>query len=106
VIGGWAMHPLLLCSLGVVGISVLLVRIMNRNTLMPPLVVASVKEAARTGDVEKVAELAGASDSLFTTSLASGLRQYNGRIRRAARTRWRKPSPRPWGVRSPSSPSG
>lgn len=78
VIGGWAMHPLLLCSLGVVGISVLLVRIMNRNTLMPPLVVASVKEAARTGDVEKVAELAGASDSLFTTSLASGLRQYNG----------------------------
>lgn len=78
IIGGWAMHPLLLCSLGVVGISVLLFRIMNRNTLMPPLVVASIKEAARTGDVEKVAELAGASDSFFTVSLASGLRQYNG----------------------------
>ena len=78
LIGGWAMHPLLLCSLGVVGITVLLLRIMNRNTLMPPLVVASIKEAARNGDVEKVAELAGGSDSLFTVSLASGLRQYNG----------------------------
>lgn len=79
LIGGWAMHPLLLCSLGVVGITVLLVRIMNRNTLMPPLAVASIKEAARNGDVQKVAELAGDTDSLFTNSLVAGLRQYDGR---------------------------
>jgi biopolymer transport protein ExbB len=78
LIGGWAMHPLLLCSLGVVGITVLLLRIMNRNTLMPPLTVASIKEASRNGDVEKVAELATATTCLFTTSLASGLRQYDG----------------------------
>ena len=78
LIGGWAMHPLLLCSLGVVGISVLLLRIMNRKALMPPLAVAAIKQAAQVGDAQKVAEIAMATDSLFTTSLASGLRQYNG----------------------------
>lgn len=78
IIGGWAMHPLLLCSLGVVGITVLLLRIMNRKALMPPLALAAIKEAAHQGDVQKVAEVAAATDSLFTTSLASGLRQYNG----------------------------
>lgn len=78
LIGGWAMHPLLLCSLAVVGISVLLFRIMNRNVLMPPLAVASIKEAARAGDPQKVAELALGTQSLFTNSLAAGLRQYDG----------------------------
>ena len=78
LIGGWAMHPLLLCSLGVVGISVLLVRIMSRAALMPPLAVASIKEASRNGDAHKVAEVAMATNSLFTNSLASGLRQFNG----------------------------
>lgn len=77
LIGGWAMHPLLLCSLGVVGISVLLVRIMSRAALMPPLAVAAIKEAARGGDAQKVAEVAVATNSLFTNSLASGLRQFN-----------------------------
>ncbi len=78
LIGGWAMHPLLLCSLSVVGVSVLLLRVMNRKTLMPPSAVTAIKEAARQGDPQKAAELALATQSLFTTSLASGLRQYDG----------------------------
>lgn len=76
VIGGWAMHPLLLCSIGVVGISILVFRTMNRKTLLPPLAVAEAKEAARVGDYAKVAEVAGGADSLFTASLASGLRHF------------------------------
>lgn len=77
VIGGWAMHPLLLCSIGVVAICVLNVRSMNRKTLIPADVIASIKAASETQDYVKVAELAGASDSLFGNSLAGGMRVFN-----------------------------
>jgi len=76
-IGGWAMHPLLLCSIAVVGVSILNARSMNRKTLIPVDVVASVKAASVNQDYVKVAELAEASDSLFGTSLASGMRLFD-----------------------------
>jgi biopolymer transport protein ExbB len=76
-IGGWAMHPLLLCSIGMVSICVLNARSMNRKTLLPPDVIASVKAASETQDYVKVVELAGASDSLFATSLTSGMRLFD-----------------------------
>lgn len=77
VIGGWAMHPLLLCSMGVVAISVLNLRSMNRKTLIPPDAVAAIKQAATTGDYMKVIQIAEGKDSLFTNSLASGLRHLD-----------------------------
>mgnify|MGYP001179599279 CR=1 FL=1 len=76
-IGGWAMHPLLLCSIAVVGVSILNARSMNRKTLIPADVVATVKAASVNQDYVKVAELAEASDSLFGTSLASGMRLFD-----------------------------
>jgi biopolymer transport protein ExbB len=77
VIGGWAMHPLLLCSMGIVAISVLNFRSMNRKVLIPTDSVAAIKQAASTGDLGKVIELAQAKDSLFTNSLAAGLRHLD-----------------------------
>jgi len=76
-IGGWAMHPLLLCSIGVVSISVLNFRTMNRKTLIPPEPIASIKAASELQDYVKVAELAAATDSLVTTSLANGMRLFD-----------------------------
>jgi biopolymer transport protein ExbB len=76
-IGGWAMHPLLLCSIGMVSICVLNARTMNRKTLLPPDTIASIKAASETQDYVKVAELAGANDSLFANSLASGMRLFD-----------------------------
>jgi biopolymer transport protein ExbB len=77
LIGGWAMHPLLLCSIGVVGISVLNVRAMNRKQLIPPEPIAQIKAASELQDYVKVAELAGATDSLVTSSLAAGMRLFD-----------------------------
>ncbi len=76
-IGGWAMHPLLLCSIGVVAISILNVRSMNRKTVVPPEVIAPIKSASETQDYVKVAELAEASDTLFSNALVSGMRLYD-----------------------------
>lgn len=76
-IGGWAMHPLLLCSIGVVSISVLNVRSMNRKTLLPPEPLANIKSASLLQDYVKVAELANASDSLVTNALANGMRLFD-----------------------------
>ncbi len=76
-IGGWAMHPLLLCSLGVVGISVLVLRVTNRAALMPPQAVASIEESAKHGDYVKAAEIAQSTPSLYTASLLAGLRQFS-----------------------------
>ena len=76
-IGGWAMHPLLLCSIGVVAISILNIRSMNRKTLLPPDAIAQIKAASETQDYVKVSELAVAKDSLFTTSLANGMKLFD-----------------------------
>jgi len=76
-IGGWAMHPLLLCSIGVVSICVLNVRSMNRKTLIPADAVATMKAASINQDYVKVAEIAEGTDSLITTSLASGMRLFD-----------------------------
>lgn len=76
-IGGWAMHPLLLCSIGVVSICVLNIRTMNRKTLIPPEAIAGIKAASEKQDYVKVAELAGATDSLVTTALANGMRLFD-----------------------------
>lgn len=76
-IGGWAMHPLLLCSIGVVSICVLNVRNMNRKSLIPAGAIAAMKSASETGDYVKVAELATVTDSLVTTSMASGMRLFD-----------------------------
>lgn len=76
-IGGWAMHPLLLCSIGVVSITILNLRSMNRKTLIPAEPVANIKAASQLQDYVKVAELAEATDSLVTTSLANGMRLFD-----------------------------
>ena len=76
-IGGWAMHPLLLCSIGVVSISVLNFRGMNRKNLIPAEPLASIKSASELQDYVKVSEIASAHDSLVTTALASGMRLFD-----------------------------
>lgn len=76
-IGGWAMHPLLLCSMGVVAVTILSARMINRKSLAPPETLAAIKQAAREGDIDKVTELASGTQSLVTGSLSSGLRLFD-----------------------------
>ncbi|MGA1193706.1 MAG: MotA/TolQ/ExbB proton channel family protein [Kiritimatiellia bacterium] len=73
-IGGWAMHPLLLCSIGVVGVSILNARNMTRKSLVPAAPIEGIKLAAEERDVEKVVTIAQSTDSLVTNALVHGLR--------------------------------
>lgn len=75
--GGWAMWPLGLCSVGVVTMIVLNVRMVSRKALLPVGVVVPLRAAAEQRDVGQMYALARASDSLFAKGLLPGLRKIN-----------------------------
>ena len=73
--GGWAMWPLGTCSVMTVGLIVLNFQRVSIKKMVPPVLVAQIKGAAATGDLQQMYTLATSTDSLFTRSLAAGLRQ-------------------------------
>lgn len=74
--GGWAMWPLGACSFATVTLMLLNFQRISRNKLLPQVAIAQIKGAAATGDVQQVWNLTNATDSMFTRSLAAGLRQF------------------------------
>ena len=75
--GGWAMWPLGLCSVGVVTMIVLNVRMVSRKALLPAAVVVPLRAAAEQRDVGQMYSLARATPCLFTNGLIPGLRKIN-----------------------------
>ena len=75
--GGWAMWPLGFCSVGVVTMIVLNVRMVSRKNLMPVGVVIPLRAAAEQRDVGQLYSLARASECLFAKGLVPGLRKIN-----------------------------
>ena len=75
--GGWAMWPLGFCSVGVVTMIVLNVRMVSRKNLLPPGVVVPLRAAAEQRDVGQMYSLCRAAPNLFTNGLLPGLRKLN-----------------------------
>jgi biopolymer transport protein ExbB len=75
--GGWAMWPLGLCSIGLVTMVVINIRMVSRKNLLPVGIVVPVRAAAGQRDVGQMAVLARSSDSLFAKGLLPGLRKLN-----------------------------
>jgi len=73
--GGWAMYPLGACSVAVVWLIAINASRVNAKKMMPVQVIGQLKQAASAGDVQQVWNLAAATDSFFTRSLAAGMRQ-------------------------------
>lgn len=74
--GGWAMWPLGICSFATIALILLNIQRVSKNKMVPPVLVAQIKNAAASGDVQQVWNATHAADTLFTRSLAAGLRQY------------------------------
>ena len=77
VTGGWAMWPLGICSIGVVGFAVLNFRQVSRKKMMPEEVLAKLRAAAKDQDLGTMLQVARGTQSLFTNALAAGLRKLN-----------------------------
>lgn len=75
--GGWAMWPLGLCSIGLVSMIVINIRMVSRKTLIPTGVVMPLRAAAEQRDVGQMYAIARGSDSLFAQGLLPGLRKLN-----------------------------
>jgi len=75
--GGWAMWPLGLCSVGLVTMCVLNIRLVSRKTLLPVGVVMPLRAAAEERDVGQMYSIARAAPNLFTNGLIPGLRKLN-----------------------------
>jgi len=75
--GGWAMYPLGTCSVVVVWLVILNFQRVNTKKMVPPVIVAQIKSAASTGDLQQVWNLSTSTDSYFTRTLAAGLRQIH-----------------------------
>jgi biopolymer transport protein ExbB len=75
--GGWAMWPLAFCSVGVVTMIILNVRMVSRKNLLPVGVVVPLRAAAQQRDVGQMYSLCRASPNLFTSGLLPGLRKIN-----------------------------
>ena len=74
---GWCGYPLALCSIGVVTMIIINVRMVARKNLMPVGVVASLRAAAEQRDVGQMYSLCRATPNLFTKGLMPGLRKIN-----------------------------
>ena len=74
---GWCGYPLALCSIGVVTMIILNVRMVTRKNLMPVGVVIPLRTAAEQRDVGQMYALARATPNLFTKGLLPGLRKIN-----------------------------
>lgn len=77
VVGGWAMWPLGLCSVGLVTMVVINLRMVTRKNLVPMNVVIPLRTAAEQRDVGQMYSLCRASPCLFTNGLLPGLRKIN-----------------------------
>lgn len=77
VVGGWAMWPLGLCSVGLVSLVVINMRMVSRKNLLPPGVVVPLRAAAEQRDVGQMYSLCRAAPNLFTNGLLPGLRKIN-----------------------------
>ena len=75
--GGWAMWPLGLCSVGLVTMVVLNIRLVSRKNLLPLGVVVPIRAAAEQRDVGQMYSLARSATSLFTNGLLPGLRKLD-----------------------------
>lgn len=75
--GGWAMWPLGLCSVGLVTMVVLNIRLVSRKNLLPLGVVVPIRAAAEQRDVGQMYSLARSAPSLFTNGLLPGLRKLD-----------------------------
>ena len=74
--GGWAMWPLGICSFATVSLILLNFQRVNRGRMVPQALVAQVRTAAASGDVQQVWNAAAATDTFFSRGLLAGLRQY------------------------------
>jgi hypothetical protein len=104
--GGWAMWPLGLCSVGLVTMVVLNIRLVSRKNLLPLDVVVPIRAAAEQRDVGQMYALARSSPNLFTKGLLSGLRKLIPTIPPPPSPTWKAPSPRPSPAKKPRSASG
>lgn len=71
--GGWAMWPLGACSVAVVFLTALNFMRVNRKLMIPSAAVAQIRAAAQKGSYQQVLNIAMATDSFYTRSLAAGL---------------------------------
>jgi biopolymer transport protein ExbB len=74
--GGWAMWPLGACSFATVSLALLNLQRVQRGKMVPESLVAQIKSAAASGDVQQVWNATTATDTFFTRGLMAGLRQY------------------------------
>jgi biopolymer transport protein ExbB len=75
--GGWAMWPLGMCSVGLVTMIVLNMRMVSRKNLLPTGVVMPLRAAAQQRDVGQMYSIARSAPNLFTNGLIPGLRKLN-----------------------------
>lgn len=75
--GGWAMWPLGACSVGLITMIVLNVRLVSRKNLLPIGVVVPIRAAAEQRDVGQMYSLARAAPNLYTNGLIPGLRKLD-----------------------------
>ena len=75
--GGWAMWPLGLCSVGLITMVILNIRMVSRRNLIPTAVVLQIRSAASQRDVGQIYSLTQSHPCLFTNGLAPGLRKIN-----------------------------
>ena len=74
---GWCGWPLAFCSIGVVTMVILNMRLVTRKNLMPVGVVVPLLAAAEQRDVGQMYSLCRAAPNLFTKGLMAGLRKIN-----------------------------
>jgi biopolymer transport protein ExbB len=75
--GGWAMYFLGACSIITVSLAMLNFQRVNAKKMLPPDLLAQMKISASNGDVSQLWTLASSTDTLFTKSLADGLKHFN-----------------------------
>jgi biopolymer transport protein ExbB len=75
--GGWAMWPLGLCSFFLIAMVAMNFRQVNRKKIMPPELVAGLKNAAAQQDLGTVWTAASQSEAIFGRALTAGLRHLD-----------------------------
>lgn len=75
--GGWAMWPLGACSVALLTLVVLNMRMVSRANLIPRATVATLRACSEKGDVGQMVTVSRTSPCLFTNGLMAGLRKLN-----------------------------
>jgi biopolymer transport protein ExbB len=74
--GGWAMWPLGACSFATILLILLNLQRVNRGKMVPQALVAQIRGAAASGDVQQVWQASTVTDTFFTRGLVAGLKHY------------------------------